>query len=175
MQYYTIIDYWGIGHDVSMTWGEAEVNIGILRSISHHVQCLNSPRLFYYIISQIKKSEKQYKKKLLDHGQCCSQLECKFHSDVNEAVLTCTHNQCSFRCQWGGSNVYPQSMFWAKNWKIVKNISNENCHFYSREKSLFIAWECFRICKVAKTKMLISCKVTAQLIWIFVFIIRCEF
>ena len=32
-----------------------------------------------------------------------------------------------------------------------------------------------RIIKVAKTKMLISCKVTAQLIWIFVFIIRCEF
>ena len=30
--------------------GEAEVNIGILRSISHHVQCLNSQQLFYYII-----------------------------------------------------------------------------------------------------------------------------
>ena len=30
--------------------GEAEVNIGSLRSISHHVQCLNSQQLFYYII-----------------------------------------------------------------------------------------------------------------------------
>ena len=30
--------------------GGAEVNIGILRSISHHVQCLNSQQSFYYII-----------------------------------------------------------------------------------------------------------------------------
>ena len=29
--------------------------IGILRSISHHVQCLNSQQLFYYIISLSKK------------------------------------------------------------------------------------------------------------------------
>ena len=28
--------------------------------------------------------------------------------------------------------------------KIVKKKSTENCHFYSREKSLYIAWECFR-------------------------------
>ena len=36
--------------------GGEEVNIGILRSISHHVQCLNSQQLFYYIISLSKKS-----------------------------------------------------------------------------------------------------------------------
>ena len=36
--------------------GSASVNIGILRSISHHVQCLNSQQLFYYIISLSKKS-----------------------------------------------------------------------------------------------------------------------
>ena len=29
--------------------GEAEVNIGILWSISHHIQCLDSQQLFYYI------------------------------------------------------------------------------------------------------------------------------
>ena len=28
--------------------------------------------------------------------------------------------------------------------KIVKKKSTENCHFYSREKSLYIAWACFR-------------------------------
>ena len=28
--------------------------------------------------------------------------------------------------------------------KIVKINSTENCHFYSREKSLYIAWACFR-------------------------------
>ena len=28
--------------------------------------------------------------------------------------------------------------------KIVKKKSNENCHFYSREKSLYTAWACFR-------------------------------
>ena len=45
---------------------------------------------------------------------------------LNEAVLTCTHNLC----------------FEQKSEK-VKN-STENCHFYSREKSLYIAWACFR-------------------------------
>ena len=28
--------------------------------------------------------------------------------------------------------------------KIVKKKSTENCHFYSHEKSLYIAWACFR-------------------------------
>ena len=28
--------------------------------------------------------------------------------------------------------------------KIVKKIGTENCHFYSREISLYIAWECLR-------------------------------
>ena len=36
--------------------GGAEVNIDILRSISYHVQCINSQQLFYYIISPNKKS-----------------------------------------------------------------------------------------------------------------------
>ena len=25
-----------------------------------------------------------------------------------------------------------------------QNISNENCHFYTREKSLYVTWACFR-------------------------------
>ena len=37
--------------------GGAEVNIGILRWISHHVQCHNSEQLFYYIISLNKKKQ----------------------------------------------------------------------------------------------------------------------
>ena len=36
--------------------GRAEVNIGILRSTSHHVQCLKSQQLFYYTISLSKKA-----------------------------------------------------------------------------------------------------------------------
>ena len=28
--------------------------------------------------------------------------------------------------------------------KIVQIKSTENCHFYSREKSLYVAWACFR-------------------------------
>ena len=28
--------------------------------------------------------------------------------------------------------------------KKVKEKSNENCHFLSREKSLYVAWACFR-------------------------------
>ena len=32
----------------------------------------------------------------------------------------------------------------SKNIKKVKTKSTENCHFYSRGKSLYIAWACFR-------------------------------
>ena len=39
--------------------GGAEVNIGIIRLISYHVQCLNSQQLFYYIISKQKKKQHQ--------------------------------------------------------------------------------------------------------------------
>ena len=40
--------------------------------------------------------------------------------------------------------MYSQSMFQSKNMKIVKKKSTENCHFYSRGKSLFVALACFR-------------------------------
>ena len=65
IEYYTIIDYWGIGHHywLRRSWGEAEVNIGILRSISRHVQGLKSQQLFYYIISQITKGKKKKEEK----------------------------------------------------------------------------------------------------------------
>ena len=43
-----------------------------------------------------------------------------------EAVLTCTHNIC----------------FEQKYENSQKN-ATENCHFYSREKWLYIAWACF--------------------------------
>ena len=50
---------------------------------------------------------------------------------LNEAVLTCTHNIC-----------------FEQNMKIVKKeqllIVTENYRFYSRGKSLYIAWACFR-------------------------------
>ena len=48
--------------------GRAEVNIGILRSISYHVQCLNSQQLFYYIISLNKKKQQQQQN--LGYGLC---------------------------------------------------------------------------------------------------------
>ena len=51
--------------------GGAEVNIGILRSISHHVQCLNSQQLFYYIISLNKKQQQQQQN--LGYGLCLGQ------------------------------------------------------------------------------------------------------
>ena len=35
--------------------------------------------------------------------------------------------------------------------KIVKKKSSENCNFYSHEKSLYIAWACFRNVTVKKT------------------------
>ena len=49
-----------------------------------------------------------------------------YPQSMSEAVLTCTHNLC-FKQKYG------------KNQKS----STENCHFHSREKSLYIAWACF--------------------------------
>ena len=46
---------------------------------------------------------------------------------LNEAVLTCTHNICL-----------------EQKYENSQTISTENCHFYSRKKSLYIAWTCFR-------------------------------
>ena len=45
---------WYRPESTSIDRGGAEVNIGILRSISHHVQCLNSQQKFYYMISLLK-------------------------------------------------------------------------------------------------------------------------
>ena len=39
--------------------------------------------------------------------------------------------------------MYQQSMFEQKYENSQEN-STENCHFYSREKSLYVAWACFR-------------------------------
>ena len=43
------------------------------------------------------------------------------------AVLTCTYDLC-----------------FEQKYEDSQNISNENCHFYSHEKSLYVAWACFR-------------------------------
>ena len=42
-------------------------------------------------------------------------------------------------------NRLPTIYVLSKNMKIVKKKSIKNCHFYSREKSLYVAWACFRI------------------------------
>ena len=59
--------------------------------------------------------------------------------------------------------------------------STENCYFYSRENSLYVAWVCFRnvnkktiisafsVINVAKANSLISCPFTAHLIYAFAF------
>ena len=52
--------------------------------------------------------------------------ETKAHR-LSEAVLACTHNLC----------------FEQKSENSKKN-STENCHIYIREKSLYVAWACFR-------------------------------
>ena len=52
--------------------GGAEVNIGNRRSISHHIQCLKSQQLLYYIIYLNKK--KQQQKQNLGYGQCLGQF-----------------------------------------------------------------------------------------------------
>ena len=47
---------WCRPESTNIDWSGAQVNISILRSTSHHVQCLNSQQLFYYIISLNKKA-----------------------------------------------------------------------------------------------------------------------
>ena len=44
----------------------------------------------------------------------------------------------------GGSNVYPQSMFWTKVRKISKFFYWKFPNFYNLKKSLYIAWASFR-------------------------------
>ena len=44
----------------------------------------------------------------------------------------------------GGSNVYPQSMFWSKNKKNIKNFPTKFSFFSPEKKSLYIAWASFR-------------------------------
>ena len=39
--------------------------------------------------------------------------------------------------------MYPQSMFEQK-YENSQKLSTENCHFYSHEKLLYVAWACFR-------------------------------
>ena len=46
---------------------------------------------------------------------------------INETVLACTLNIC-----------------FEQKYENSPKKSTENCHVYSREKSLYIAWACFR-------------------------------
>ena len=63
-----------------LTIVSAEVNIGILRSISHHVQCLNSQQLFYYIISLLKQKSNN-NNKILAMDYVLDSLEFLFLQD----------------------------------------------------------------------------------------------
>ena len=44
----------------------------------------------------------------------------------------------------GGSNLYPQSMFWAKIKKKYQTFSAKKFQFLKLKNSLYIAWACFR-------------------------------
>ena len=57
----------------------AEVNIGTFRSISHHIQCLNSQQLFYNIISLNKK--KNTNNKILATDYALDSLDFFLHDD----------------------------------------------------------------------------------------------
>ena len=50
-----------------------------------------------------------------------------YPQSMSEAVLTCTHN-----------------LYFEQKYEYSKKNSTENCHFYSREILLYIAWTCFR-------------------------------
>ena len=67
---------WYRPESTNIDQGGAEVNIGILRSISYLVQCLNSQQLFYYIISLHKKKLQQQQN--LGYGLCLGQSSISF-------------------------------------------------------------------------------------------------
>ena len=62
--------------------GGAEVNIGILRSISYYVRCLNSQQLFYYIIFLNKKNNNN-NNKILGMDYVLDSLEFLFYMMTN--------------------------------------------------------------------------------------------
>ena len=43
--------------------------------------------------------------------------------------------------------MYTHNLCLEQKYENSKRNSTENCHFYSREKSLYVAWACFR-CKI---------------------------
>ena len=57
---------------------------------------------------------------------------------TREAVLTCTHNLC-----------------FEQKYENSQKISTENFHFYSREISLYIAWECLRNVKMLHRRAIV--------------------
>ena len=71
---------WYRPKSINIDRGGAEVNIGILRSISHHVQYLNSQQLFFYINSLNKKSNNNNKILAMDY--VLDSLEFLFLHDV---------------------------------------------------------------------------------------------
>ena len=72
---------WYRPESTNIDHGGAEVNIGILRSISYHVQCLNSQQLFYYIISL--KSNNNNNSKILAMDYVLDSLEFLFYMITN--------------------------------------------------------------------------------------------
>ena len=55
---------------------------------------------------------------------------------LTEAVLTCTHN-----------------LRYEQKYENSQKISTENRHFYSREKSLYVAWAWFRNLKTVESQL----------------------
>ena len=43
----------------------------------------------------------------------------------------------------GGSNVYPQSVFWSKNKKNMQKLLLKIFNYFNIKNSLYIAWVCF--------------------------------
>ena len=66
---------WYRPESTNIDWGGAEVNIGILRSISYHVQCLNCQQLFYYIIYLNKTKKNNNNNKILAMDYVLDSLE----------------------------------------------------------------------------------------------------
>ena len=63
------------------------------------------------------------------------------YNRLNEAVLTCTHNIC-FELE--AVLTCTHNICFEQKYEKSKKKSTETCYFYSREKSLYIAWTCFR-------------------------------
>ena len=74
---------------------------------------------------------------------------CKNENFLMKKVCVFSPYFCSKHRSWvlvrtASHRSWVHNLCFEQNYEDSQNFSTENCHFYSREKSLYVAWACFR-------------------------------